>query len=81
MVGPPKYRAARTPEHQSNTKMSSTGWYNNAAYSDTRLKLRDGRQIAVHKLVLCTRNKYFNSLCGSASSFVVSFSRPLSEVR
>lgn len=57
-----------------------TGWYNNSQYSDLTLKLSDGRKIKVHKLVLCTRNKYFASLCGSDSSFAVSDKRAISSL-
>jgi hypothetical protein len=50
----------------------SSAWYNDAEYSDLTLKLSDGREIKVHKLVICKQNRYFRMLCGATSSFKVS---------
>lgn len=52
--------------------MATSDWYNNPEFSDLCLQLKDGREIKVHKLVLCTRNKYFNTMCGPSSAFAVS---------
>jgi hypothetical protein len=50
----------------------SAVWFNDAQYSDLTLKLSDGREVKVHKLVICTQNEYFSKLCGATSSFKVS---------
>jgi hypothetical protein len=55
----------------------SSDWYNDAEYSDLTLKLSDGREITVHKLVICKQNEYFRKLCGATSSFKVSSRRIL----
>jgi len=52
----------------------SAGWYDDAEYSDLTLKLSDGREVKVHKLVICKQNEYFRKLCGATSSFKVSAS-------
>lgn len=65
----------RTSYHKFETaKMAtpSAGWFNDAEYSDLTLKLSDGREVKVHKLVICKQNEYFRKLCGTASSFKVS---------
>lgn len=49
----------------------SSGWYNDAEYSDLTLRLNDGREVKVHKLVICKQSEYFRKLCGAASSFKV----------
>ena len=46
-------------------------WYNSPKWSDLTVRLSDGRGINVHKMVLCTRNEYFNKLCGLESRFTV----------
>jgi hypothetical protein len=48
-----------------------SGWSNDADYSDLTLRLSDGREIKVHKLVICKQNEYFRKLCGVTSSFKV----------
>jgi hypothetical protein len=45
--------------------------FNNAAYSDLKIKLSDGRDIKVHKAVLCTSNEWFKKACGAGSRFAV----------
>ena len=50
----------------------SSAWYNDADYSDLTLRLSDGREIKVHKLIICNQNEYFRKLCGVTSSFKVS---------
>jgi hypothetical protein len=52
----------------------SSGWFNDADFSDLTLKLSDDREIKVHKLVICKQNEYFRKLCGPTSSFKVSTS-------
>lgn len=47
-------------------------WFNDTEYSDLTLKLSDGREISVHKVVVCNNNQYFNKLCGDGSQFAVS---------
>lgn len=54
-----------------------SGWYNDAEYSDLTLKLSDGREVKVHKLVICKRNEYIRKLCGATSSFKVRLCRNL----
>jgi hypothetical protein len=44
--------------------------FNNPAFSDLILKLRDGKEIHAHRVVLCRRSKYFSKLI--AGGFVVS---------
>lgn len=51
---------------------SGRSWYDNSDWSDLIIELSDGRKITVHKSVLCTRNKYFDALCGLRSQFAVS---------
>jgi hypothetical protein len=41
-------------------------------YSDLTIKLSDGQEFRIHKLVVCTRNDYFLKLVGPQSHFVVS---------
>jgi hypothetical protein len=65
----------RTSYHKlDRAKMAkpSSGWYNDAEYSDLTLKLSDGRKVKAHKLVICTQNEYFRKLCGATSSFKAS---------
>lgn len=50
----------------------SRSWYNDTKYSELTLKLSDGREISVHKVVVCNNNACFNSLCGVGSQFAVS---------
>lgn len=59
----------------------SSWWYNDTEYSDLTLKLSNGREIKVHKLVICTHDdEYFRKLCEATSSFKVSSCRTLSSV-
>jgi hypothetical protein len=46
-------------------------WFENPNWSDLTIELSDGRKIPVHKSVLCSRNAYFNALCGLGSRFAV----------
>jgi hypothetical protein len=41
-------------------------------YSDLTIKLVDGQELHVHKLIVCTHNDYFLKLCGPQSHFAVS---------
>jgi hypothetical protein len=47
------------------------GLFNNPEYSDLTIKLSDGQELHVHKLVVCARNDYFLKLCGPGSQFAV----------
>lgn len=40
--------------------------------SDLTIKLNDGREIHVHKFIVCERNPYFPKLSGLAGHFAVS---------
>ena len=53
-------------------EMTSCSWYNNPKWSDLTIKLSNGQSICVHEMVLCSRNEYFNKLCGLESKFAVS---------
>lgn len=46
-------------------------WFNEPEFSDLTIKL-DGREICVHKIIVCARNDYFRKLCGPGSHFAVS---------
>jgi hypothetical protein len=48
-----------------------TSWYNNAEYSDLSVRLRDGREIKVHKIVVCNANDWFKKACGPGSHFTL----------
>ena len=50
---------------------SGNSWFENPDWSDLTIELSDGRRIPVHKTVLCTRNAYFNAMCGLNSRFAV----------
>lgn len=50
---------------------SLNSWYNDSDYSDLTLKLKDDREIKVHKVVICKSNEFFRGLCGVGSSFAV----------
>lgn len=52
--------------------MDTREWYNQPAYSDLTIKLGDGTEVKVHKIILCQSNDYFRKLCGPDSHFVVS---------
>lgn len=41
-------------------------------YSDLTIRLSNGREIHVHKFIVCARNEYFLKLCGPDSRFAVS---------
>jgi hypothetical protein len=51
--------------------LTTCSWYNNPDYSDLTIALSDGRDIHVHRNVLCTANEYFKKACGIDSQFVV----------
>lgn len=48
------------------------GWYNEAEFSDLTIKLSNGTEVKVHKLVICKANDYFRKMCGPTSQFAVS---------
>lgn len=47
-------------------------WFNEGTYSDLTIKLSDGTDVKVHKIIVCRVNEYFRKLCGSESHFAVS---------
>jgi hypothetical protein len=53
-------------------ELTSSSWYNSPKWSDLSIRLSSGRSVHVHKMVLCSRNEYFNKLCGLESRFAVS---------
>jgi hypothetical protein len=55
----------------NESKLMSSSWYNSPVWSDLIIRLNDGRGIHVHKMVLCSRNEYFNKLCELESRFAV----------
>lgn len=46
--------------------------YDDKRFSDFSIQLANGVTINVHKIVLCRKNEYFNSMCGPESRFAVS---------
>lgn len=50
--------------------LNTASLFNQEAYSDLTIEL-DGRSIRCHKLVVCTKSKYFAGLCGPNSKFKV----------
>lgn len=46
--------------------------YDEKKFSDLTIQLANGVAISVHKIVLCRKNEYFNSMCGPESRFAVS---------
>lgn len=48
-------------------------WYGDQTWSDLTLLVADGRRVPVHRIVLCSRNEYFDQLIGMQSSAAVSF--------
>lgn len=49
--------------------------YNQERFSDLTLQLTDGTTIKVHKTIICTKNKYFDMMCGPDSHFAVRTTR------
>jgi hypothetical protein len=45
--------------------------FSNPEYSDLTIKLSDGQELRIHKLIVCS-NEYFAKLCGAQSHFAVS---------
>ena len=60
-----------TPQwrHPGLTPLHSV--YNNPNYSDLTIILKDGREVKVHKNILCTSNLWFKKACGVDSQFAV----------
>lgn len=56
-------------------ELTSSSWYNSSRWSDLTIWLSNGRGIFVHKMVLCSRNEYFNKLCGLESRYTVSIAK------
>jgi hypothetical protein len=47
-------------------------WFDEGTYSDLTIKLSNGTEIWVHKLIVYRQNEYFRKLCGPDSHFAVS---------
>jgi hypothetical protein len=47
-------------------------WFNKGDYSDLTIKLSNGSEVKVHKIIVCQQNEYFRKLCGPNSHFAVS---------
>jgi hypothetical protein len=43
--------------------MRITELYDNAEYSDLTIRLSDGSDIRVHKVIICTKNTVLRRLC------------------
>jgi hypothetical protein len=52
--------------------MDTREWFDEATFSDLTVRLSDGTEIKVHKVIVCRENKYFRKLCGPDSQFAVS---------
>jgi hypothetical protein len=52
--------------------MDTREWFDEATYSDLTVRLSDGTEIKVHKVIVCRANDYFRKLCGPESHFAVS---------
>lgn len=52
--------------------MDTREWFDEGTYSDLTIKLSDGTDIKVHKVIICRMNEYFRKLCGPGSRFAVS---------
>lgn len=50
-----------------------SAWYGNPRFSDVTIKF-SGRELKAHKLVLCSRSKYFQRALGEDGAFMVRFS-------
>jgi hypothetical protein len=61
---------AMDPGFQSTISLDT--WFNKPGFSDLTIKLSDGREIHVHKIIVCARNAYFAKLTGPESQFAVS---------
>lgn len=57
--------------HSSSLILTGHSVYNNPDYSDLTIVLKDGREIKVHKNIMCT-NEWFKKACGAHSQFAVS---------
>jgi hypothetical protein len=52
--------------------MDTRKWFDEGTYSDLTVKLSDGAEIKVQKIIVCRANEYFRKLCGPDSRFAVS---------
>jgi hypothetical protein len=52
--------------------MDTREWFDEGKHSDLTVKLSDGAEIKVHKIIVCRANEYFRKLCGTESHFAVS---------
>ena len=59
-------------EHEFKT----ANFFDNSAFSDVTIKY-DGKEVKAHKMILCTRSKYFERMLGQGSQFKVSISSSL----
>lgn len=48
---------------RSTAIMRTAELYDNAEYSDLTIRLSDGSDIHVHKVIICTKNKALRKLC------------------
>ena len=62
--------ATSAMEFDSNIQLKDM--FDKPEYSDLAIKLNDGREIHVHKFIMCARNDYFLKLSGLRSDFAVS---------
>lgn len=58
--------------HSTMARTMEADLFDEKRFSDLTVKLANGVAINVHKIVLCRKNEYFNSLCGPDSRFAVS---------
>lgn len=56
--------------------MDTREWFDEATFSDLTVRLSDGTEIKVQKIIVCRANEYFRKLCGPGSHFAVSSSQP-----
>jgi len=56
--------------------MDTREWFDEATFSDLTVRLSDGTEIKVQKIIVCRANEYFRKLCGPDSHFAVSFRHP-----
>jgi hypothetical protein len=60
-------------QHTPLSAMDTREWFGKGPYSDLTIKLSDGTEVKVHKVIVCQANEYFRKLCGPDSHFAVSF--------
>lgn len=65
----PKPKKSKTAD-LSKYNTDNSLHFNQPAYSDLTIKL-DNKSIYCHKIIICTRSKYFRELCGANANFKV----------